>query len=322
MANLLFDLGHGGSDPGAVNGSRLEKNDVNIALTVGKKVSSAGHKVDYTRTTDCSLSLAARSYMENQGKYDYFISFHRDSFTNPSANGVTVYTYNNCSKGKAGTMAREIVNAIAKEANLYNRGVKEANFHVLRETKCSAVLIECGFISNAGDNKKFDEQYEKIATAIAAAILRIIGGTINEDKQQNVTQTVPVSKYRVKVNGKQIGAYANLDNAKREADKNKGIVYDMAGNKVYPYNSDDTDEQYRYSENGRFYPDRTINVRTKPTTKANVVATYSKGEYVNYDTVVIGDRYNWISYISNSGERRYMAIRDKKGDNKMWGRAE
>ena len=322
MANLLFDLGHGGSDPGAVNGSRLEKNDVNIALTVGKKVSSAGHKVDYTRTTDCSLSLAARSYMENQGKYDYFISFHRDSFTNPSANGVTVYTYNNCSKGKAGTMAREIVNAIAKEANLYNRGVKEANFHVLRETKCSAVLIECGFISNAGDNKKFDEQYEKIATAIAAAILRIIGGTINEDKQQNVTQTVPVAKYRVKVNGKQIGAYANLDNAKREADKNKGIVYDMAGNKVYPYNGDDTDEQYRYSENGRFYPDRTINVRTKPTTKANVVATYSKGEYVNYDTVVIGDRYNWISYISNSGERRYMAIRDKKGDNKMWGRAE
>lgn len=322
MANLLFDLGHGGSDPGAVNGSRLEKNDVNIALTVGKKVSSAGHKVDYTRTTDCSLSLAARSYMENQGKYDYFISFHRDSFTNPSANGVTAYTYNNCSKGKAGTMAREIVNAIAKEANLYNRGVKEANFHVLRETKCSAVLIECGFISNAGDNKKFDEQYEKIATAIAAAILRIIGGTINEDKQQNVSQKVPVAKYRVKVNGKQIGAYANLDNAKREADKNKGIVYDMAGNKVYPYNSDDTDEQYRYSENGRFYPDRTINVRTKPTTKANVVATYSKGEYVNYDTVVIGDRYNWISYISNSGERRYMAIRDKKGDNKMWGRAE
>ena len=96
----------------------------------------------------------------------------------------------------------------------------------------------------------------------------------------------------------------------------------MAGNKVYPYNNDSTDEQYRYSENGRFYPDRTINVRTNPLSKADAVATYSKGEYVNYDTVVIGDRYNWISYISTSGERRYMAIRDKKGDNKMWGRAE
>ena len=322
MANLLFDLGHGGSDPGAVNGNRKEKNDVHIALTVGKKVSSAGHKVDYTRTTDCSLSLAARSYMENKGRYDYFISFHRDSFSNPDANGVTVYTYLNCSGGKAGTIAREIVNAIAKEANLYNRGVKEANFHVLRETKCSAVLIECGFISNAGDNKKFDEQYEKIATAIAEAILRVIGGTINEDKQENITQTVPVAKYRVKVNGKQIGAYANLDNAKREADKNKGIVCDMAGNQVYPYNNDSTDERYRYSENGRFYPDRTINVRTNPTTKANAVATYSKGEYVNYDTVVIGEIYNWISYISIGGARRYMAIRDKKGDNKMWGRAE
>lgn len=322
MANLIFDLGHGGSDPGAVNGSRKEKNDVNIALVVGRKVQSAGHKVDYTRTTDCSLSLAARSYMENKGNYDYFISFHRDSFSNPDANGVTVYTYNNCSNGKAGTIAKEIVNAIAKEANLYNRGVKEANFHVLRETKCSAVLIECGFISNMEDNKKFDEKYEKIATAIANAILRVVGGSINEDKQENVTQAVPIAKYRVKVNGKQIGAYANLDNAKREADKNKGIVYDMAGNKVYPYNNDNTDEQYRYSENGRFYPDRTINVRTKPSTNSNVIATYSKGEYVNYDTVVIGERYNWISYISNSGERRYMAIRDKKSENKMWGRAE
>ena len=33
MAKLLFDLGHGGSDPGAVNGNRKEKNDVHIALT-------------------------------------------------------------------------------------------------------------------------------------------------------------------------------------------------------------------------------------------------------------------------------------------------
>ena len=90
----------------------------------------------------------------------------------------------------------------------------------------------------------------------------------------------------------------------------------------FPYNNDSTDERYRYSENGIFYPDRTINVRTNPTTKANAVATYSKGEYVNYDTVVIGERYNWISYISAGGARRYMAIRDKKGDNKMWGRAE
>ena len=121
----------------------------------------------------------------------------------------------------------------------------------------------------------------------------------------------------------QKGAFSDLNNAKKCADQNKGYsVFDDNGNKVYPYNNDSTDEQYRYSENGRFYPDRTINVRTNPTTKADAVATYSKGEYVNYDTVVIGDRYNWISYISTSGERRYMAIRDKKGDNKMWGRAE
>ena len=44
MANLLFDLGHGGSDPGAVNGNRKEKNDVHIALTVGRKFHLQGIK--------------------------------------------------------------------------------------------------------------------------------------------------------------------------------------------------------------------------------------------------------------------------------------
>ena len=149
-------------------------------------------------------------------------------------------------------------------------------------------------------------------------------GTMQGD-QNNSTSAKQI--YRVRKSWSdatsQKGAFSDLNNAKKCADQNKGYsVFDDNCNKVYPYNNDSTDEQYRYSENGRFYPDRTINVRTNPTTKADAVATYSKGEYVNYDTVVIGDRYNWIRYISTSGERRYMAIRDKKGDNKMWGRAE
>ena len=43
-----------------------------------------------------------------------------------------------------------------------NRGVKAANFHVLRETKAPAVLIEIGFIDNSKDNKLFDSKFEKI----------------------------------------------------------------------------------------------------------------------------------------------------------------
>ena len=169
-------------------------------------------------------------------------------------------------------------------------------------------------------HRTLDSGWDRFMNMVKEAYNRTMQGD-----QNNSTSAKQI--YRVRKSWSdatsQKGAFSDLNNAKKCADQNKGYsVFDDNCNKVYPYNNDSTDEQYRYSENGRFYPDRTINVRTNPTTKADAVATYSKGEYVNYDTVVIGDRYNWISYISTSGERRYMAIRDKKGDNKMWGRAE
>lgn len=51
-----------------------------------------------------------------------------------------------------------------------------------------------------------------------------------------------------------------------------------------------------------------INVRTAPSTSSGkVVATYSKGQSVNYDSYKAeANGYCWISYISTSGVRRYM----------------
>lgn len=322
MAKFLFDVGHGGSDPGACKGSRKEKDDVlRLALEVGKRMASKGHIVEYTRTTDQTVSLSARSYMENVGSYDYFVSFHRDSFTVETANGVTVFTYLGYSSKKDGTLANNVVNGISAATGYYNRGVKEADYHVLRETKCSAILIECGFISNMKDNNTFDAKFNEISEAIVNGLCKTVG--CNHTPVEH-NPTVPVAKYRVKVNEVQVGAYSSFDNAKREADNRKGIVYDMAGNKVYPYNTDTTDEKYRYAETGTFYPNTTINFRNAPKVSNDnpVQGQYHNGESVNYDTVVIGERYNWISWISaSSGVRRYMPIRDKVTGEAMWGYA-
>lgn len=320
MAKILFDVGHGGSDPGAVNGSRYEKNDVlKLALSVGRLIQNAGHTVHYTRTNDISLSLSARSYMENIGNYDYFISWHRDSF-NATSTGVTCYTYLGYSGKKDGQLARELVNAISGDI-FYNRGVKEADFHVLRETKCPAVLVECSFISNPNDNNTFDANFNKLVNNAAQAICRVAGGVISAPPVNPPSPTVSSVKYRVKVGDKQIDAFASLDNAKKCADSNGGIVYDMAGNKIYPYNTNSTDEKYRYGETGIFYPNTTIYFRNAPdTVNSPVIDTYTAGESVKYDTVVIGERYNWISWESASTkERRYMPIRDKKSNEGMWG---
>lgn len=63
-----------------------------------------------------------------------------------------------------------------------------------------------------------------------------------------------------------------------------------------------------------------INVRNSPSTKGEVAATYKKGQKVNYDSYVIADGHVWISYVSESGVRRYMAIGPNDNNAKnVWG---
>lgn len=60
------------------------------------------------------------------------------------------------------------------------------------------------------------------------------------------------------------------------------------------------------------------NVRSAPSVSAAVVAQYGKGDRINYDSVYEGDGYRWLSYISYSGQRRYVAYRKLSGDTTPW----
>lgn len=50
-----------------------------------------------------------------------------------------------------------------------------------------------------------------------------------------------------------------------------------------------------------------LNVRNEPTTNSGVVATYSKGQVFHYDSYIITNGFVWLSYISSTGVRRYVA---------------
>ena len=174
MARLCFDYGHGGNDPGAVYKGRKEADDV---LSLGRAVAAVlrrhGVIVDETRTADVSLSLKERSDFENRGTYDYFISFHRNAFKPETAAGVETYTY--LSPGTKSKELAEKIQSALTNVGFVDRRVKEANFHVLRETKAPAVLIEIGFIDNSRDNALFDSKRADIASGIAKAILSQLG---------------------------------------------------------------------------------------------------------------------------------------------------
>lgn len=175
---IIFDYGHGGKDSGATLGNRYEKDDV---LKLGKDLKNIlekhGVQVDETRKGDETVSLNQRSAIANRKKYDFFISFHRNAF-NGKAFGVETYTYI-LKKPKAVELATNINNAMVK-VGFHNRGVKNANFAVLRQTKADAVLLEVGFIDNVNDNKIFDNKYNMLVLEIAKGILKTLDINYNE----------------------------------------------------------------------------------------------------------------------------------------------
>lgn len=217
MARLCLDYGHGGEDPGAIYKERCEKDDtLNLGRAVAKILRRHGVIVDETRTKDITVSLKERSSFEKSGRYDYFISFHRNAFKPEKAKGVETYTYLNRG-AKAKKLANKIQSSLV-DVGFTDRGVKAANFHVLRETKAPAVLIEIGFIDNTHDNQLFDNKFEKIAKAISKAVLSQLG-------IRYITPTSPPPKsqtlYRVMA-----GSYANRDNAKGQVTKLKKAGFD------------------------------------------------------------------------------------------------
>jgi len=77
----------------------------------------------------------------------------------------------------------------------------------------------------------------------------------------------------------------------------------------------------KYAENGVFYPNETIIVRDAPSTRANIVARYRKGENLTYHTVHIGNGYVWLEYLRNNGKSGFIPIREYKNGKylDMWG---
>lgn len=210
---------NGGQDSGAVYNGRKESNDVlSIGRAVAAEVRRHGVTVDETRTTDATVSLNDRSAFENRNTYDYFISFHRNAFKPETARGVETYTYLNAST-RSNALAQRIQTSLVA-LGFTDRGVKEANYHVLRETKAPAVLVEIGFIDNTGDNNLFDSKRNEIIKALAKAILAQVG----VDYIEPSVSTQPASGqtlYRVMA-----GSYSVRENAEKQVQKLKAAGFD------------------------------------------------------------------------------------------------
>lgn len=174
---IVLDPGHGGKDSGAIGPGGTKEKDVVLAIShlVVSRLAEKGYITHMTRKNDDFMELADRAAFANANNADLFISIHANASTNPLANGTETFYYPNSVNGRK--LATKIHNNLIK-LDLKDRGVKTANFAVLRLTKMPAVLVEVGFISHYTEEKQLNsiEFQISVADAIADGILAYRGG--------------------------------------------------------------------------------------------------------------------------------------------------
>lgn len=155
--NIVLDPGHGGRDPGA-QARRLTTlsvvNEKDLNLDVARRVYQALRKRHHTyarltRHTDRTLSLAARAQYSNRHEADLFVSIHMNAAASDQARGVEVFHLEGAERARE--CATLVQSRLVNVTGFKDRGVKTANFTVLRRTICPAILVEYGFMSSAAD---------------------------------------------------------------------------------------------------------------------------------------------------------------------------
>lgn len=214
MKRLVIDLGHGGTDPGAIGQNKTHEADVVLAIgrELKELLKNYELEVKFTRLENNYLSLSERVKIANDFKADYFLSIHINSASDKSIRGVEVWQYSNVNT-KLNNFSRGICDDISKIFNIRNRGVKYSKeLSVLKNTNMPASLIEVDFISNKEAEKdlKVSTNIKNVAIAIKDNLMVLFElSKTNNDKVYKVC----------------IGAYKYKNNAINQVElaKNKGF---------------------------------------------------------------------------------------------------
>ncbi|MFK5920973.1 MAG: N-acetylmuramoyl-L-alanine amidase [Verrucomicrobiota bacterium] len=167
---VIIDAGHGGHDLGASRSLIYEKHlNLDVARRLERTLRESGFRTVLTRSTDDFIPLSTRSAKANKYRNAIFVSIHFNWSWKSKVTGVETFYRSSSSRNLADYIQRQLIRKIG----CTNRGVKTANFSVLRKTRHPAVLVEGGFVSNKGERSSMlDPRYRQVvADSIARGIL-------------------------------------------------------------------------------------------------------------------------------------------------------
>ena len=170
FTTVVVDAGHGGKDNGAFRryGGAEKNATLDVATRLAAKLRESQFRVVMTRSSDVFVDLDDRAAISNRQSNAIFVSVHFNDSGRRRIRGFETYYHSPVAR----RLAYRIQEQLMTLPNAVNRGVKTANFRVLRKAEYPAVLVECGFLSNRSEGasarsaSRRDDLADKIAEAI------------------------------------------------------------------------------------------------------------------------------------------------------------
>ena len=193
IQTVVLDPGHGGFDSGASNRWGTEKMfALDVAQHARQQLVRAGYKVEMTRSRDNFVPLEDRAAFASRFRNAVFVSIHFNysgtadgletyalapaGVPSNAANEVSVADVRWCAGNAQDeqniALAAAVHATVLSRMSMFDRGVKHARFHVLRNVKVPGLLIECGFLSNTLEGQRIatSQFRQQVGAAIAQGI--------------------------------------------------------------------------------------------------------------------------------------------------------
>lgn len=193
IGTITIDMGHGGSDPGAIGKFSKEKN---ITLAAGRRLGqilrSYGFRVRFTRSGDVKIPLEKIDSIQHAHRSDLFVSLHVNSAKDRSVSGLETFCLTPFKAPSSGSkkiqkeskrgnyydennlaLAYSVQKRMLQRSGAADRGVKRANFVILRDLNVPGILIEMGFISHPLEERRLNNSVyiDALARGIAEGII-------------------------------------------------------------------------------------------------------------------------------------------------------
>ena len=186
---VVIDPGHGNIDGGAVGNSGSIEKDINLSICkkIKEHLKKDGFNVVLTREDDSPLTdtngknvrqikrddLKYRKKMRDAQNTSIFVSVHMNKFHDEKQKGAQTFYANLPSESKLlGEVIQKNMIEYLDKSNRRVAKVDESSIYILKDAKTPSVLVECGFLSNAEEEKLLltDEYQNKVAYAIYKGI--------------------------------------------------------------------------------------------------------------------------------------------------------